>query len=136
MAKPMERKTKKKPGKAPPKRRGKALSSENGGGRNSAKRGPRLPSALRKELDRLNPVPAGSGDEVGDVSARGDVYEYDEAVAEEESKKNRRFDSVDNLEYELPDDFEVGFCGPLSSPCICLLSSIYYVYGDAKIGLL
>lgn len=136
MAKRTERKTKKNPGKAPPKRRGRALSSD---GRNSAKRGPRLPSALRKELDRLNPEPAGSGDEVSsgeqveDVPARGDVYEYDESVAEEESKKNRRFDSVENLEYELPDDFEVCFCCPLSSPIYvyCL-----YLLSNAKIGFL
>ncbi|KAK9945694.1 hypothetical protein M0R45_011193 [Rubus argutus] len=35
-----------------------------------------------------------------------DLYEYEEGVPEEESKKNRRFDPVDNLDYELPEDFE------------------------------
>ncbi|OAY80691.1 U3 small nucleolar RNA-associated protein 14 [Ananas comosus] len=35
-----------------------------------------------------------------------DVYEYDEPVPEEEARKNRRFDEVENYEYELPEDFE------------------------------
>lgn len=34
-------------------------------------------------------------------------YEYDEALPEEETKKNRRFDEVDVYEYELPEDFDV-----------------------------
>lgn len=37
----------------------------------------------------------------------GDLYEYEEGVAEEESRKNNRYDRVDNYEFELPDDFEV-----------------------------
>ncbi|PRQ26398.1 putative small-subunit processome, Utp14 protein [Rosa chinensis] len=72
------------------------------------RRGPRLPNALRKELDRLNPRTADSDEEIGsDEEALGqDLYEYEEGLPEEESKKNRRFDPVDNLDYELPEDFE------------------------------
>ncbi|KAG9457289.1 hypothetical protein H6P81_001797 [Aristolochia fimbriata] len=76
------------------------------------RRGPRLPSSLRRQLDLLNPKPENSeevidSDEADDErTERNDVYEYDEPIPEEESKKNRRFDSVDNLEYELPEDFE------------------------------
>ncbi|CAM6099546.1 unnamed protein product [Calypogeia fissa] len=36
----------------------------------------------------------------------GDVYEYEEGVPEEERGKNKRFDDIDRLEYELPSDFE------------------------------
>lgn len=45
----------------------------------------------------------------------GDVYEYEEGVPEEERGKNKRFDDVDRLEYELPSDFEVGVV-PLELP--------------------
>ncbi|KAG1338720.1 putative U3 small nucleolar RNA-associated protein 14 [Cocos nucifera] len=72
--------------------------------------GPHIPSSLRKEIDLLNPNPkspeheSGSDGEEGDV--REDVYEYEEPLPQEESKKNRRFDSVENYEYELPEEFE------------------------------
>lgn len=67
--------------------------------------GPALPNALRKELDRLNPKNSNSDEEISsDVG--GDVYEYDEEVAEEELKKNRRFDPVENYEYQLPENFK------------------------------
>lgn len=96
---------------------------ESGGGRLQKKRknskpktlkkrtGPRLPSKLRKELDLVNPNPLkGGGDEEinsdeGELLANN-LYEYEEAAPEEESKKNRRFDSVENFEYELPEDFK------------------------------
>lgn len=82
--------------------------------------GPRLPNALRKELERLNPSrPSDSeGEEIDSDEAEfgngRDVYEYEEEAPQEEAGKNRRFDPVDNLEYELPDEFEVSE--------ICLLS--------------
>ncbi|XP_043709609.1 uncharacterized protein C57A7.06 [Telopea speciosissima] len=63
------------------------------------KTGPRLPSALKRELDNDEEVDS-------DGIVDNDVYEYEERKPEEESKKNRRFDPVDNLEYELPDEFE------------------------------
>lgn len=72
------------------------------------KTGPRLPSALRKELGGVGGDPRNSDDE-SDVERKGDVYEYEEGVPEEEKGSNRRFDPVEDVEYELPEDFEVGF---------------------------
>lgn len=79
---------------------------------NNKKKGPRLPSQLRKEIDLLNPNPTNVEDAIDSDESEGlaggnDLYEYDEPIPQEESKKNRRFDPVDNLEYELPDEFEV-----------------------------
>ncbi|MQM16357.1 hypothetical protein Taro_049311 [Colocasia esculenta] len=69
--------------------------------------GPRLPSALRKELDAHKGGAGGSDDGSGsDAEERGDMYEYEEGLPEEDTGKNRRFDPVENLEYELPDDFK------------------------------
>ncbi|KAM6558358.1 hypothetical protein CsatA_027597 [Cannabis sativa] len=78
------------------------------------RRGPRIPSSFRKELDRINPrtgSPINSDDDERIDSDEGevfgnDVYEYEEKVPEEESMKNRRFDRVENFDYELPHDFE------------------------------
>ncbi|KAI3526852.1 hypothetical protein L1887_06118 [Cichorium endivia] len=75
-----------------------------GGNEKKWKKGPHLPNALQKELSSLNPT-YGSDEEIqsdDDI----DVYEYEEKIPEEESKKNRRYDPVDNFEYELPKDFE------------------------------
>lgn len=91
------------------KNRGEFKKKNKKNGRNSSKQdrearrrtGPRLPNALRKELDRLNPTTQLSEDD-----ATNDLYEYEEALPEEESKKNKRFDPVDNYEYELPEEFE------------------------------
>lgn len=74
--------------------------------------GPRLPNALKKELERLNPaVNDDASDDDGeidsDAAAGNDFYEYEEGVAEEESRKNKRYDPVENYEFELPEDFEV-----------------------------
>lgn len=52
--------------------------------------------------------PSTSDDEEIDSDDANDVYEYEEAVPEEESSKNRRYDPVENFEYELPQQFEVG----------------------------
>ncbi|XVF32788.1 hypothetical protein REPUB_Repub17cG0112800 [Reevesia pubescens] len=68
--------------------------------------GPRLPSALRTELDRLNPRISSNSDDEIDSDVGNDVYEYEEEVPQEESRKNRRFDPVKNYEYELPEDFK------------------------------
>lgn len=73
------------------------------------RRGPELPSSLRKELNRLKPTsssPFNSDIDEDEVYGK-DVYEYEEGIPEEESKKNRRFDPVENLDYELPDEFDV-----------------------------
>ncbi|KAF9606486.1 hypothetical protein IFM89_025761 [Coptis chinensis] len=74
------------------------------------RKGPRLPNSLKRELESLNPKNVNSSDEEEggseDEFNSNDVYEYEAEVPEEESKKNRRYDSVDNLEYQLPDEFE------------------------------
>ncbi|GER37853.1 U3 ribonucleoprotein family protein [Striga asiatica] len=76
------------------------------------KRGPRLPNALQKELSLLSRAgegePSDGDEEIGsdDDAIVGDVYEYEEGVPEEESMKNRRFDRVENYQFELPKDFE------------------------------
>ncbi|KAJ1406361.1 hypothetical protein SESBI_25104 [Sesbania bispinosa] len=68
------------------------------------KTGPRLPSALRKEIDSLNPTTVNSIDSDDD----SDVYEYEEQQAEEESKKNKRYDPV-SVDDDLSSEFE-GLC--------------------------
>ncbi|KAK4413376.1 putative protein C57A7.06 [Sesamum alatum] len=75
------------------------------------RRGPRLPNALRRELDVFNRNVEGETSDfdegiASDDAVGNDVYEYEEGIAEEESKKNRRFDTVENYQYELPEDFK------------------------------
>ena len=73
------------------------------------KTGPHLPSALRTVINRLNPKISSNSDDEIDSDVGNNVYEYEEEVPQEESRKNRRFDPVENYEYELPEDFEVRF---------------------------
>ncbi|KAF6141865.1 hypothetical protein GIB67_003236 [Kingdonia uniflora] len=78
---------------------------------NRKKRGPRLPSAIRKEIGIVKHNPGDSEEDLdsdqGDEEL--DPFELeDEPLAEEDLKKNRRFDPVDNLEYKFPEEFEVG----------------------------
>ncbi|GJN31434.1 hypothetical protein PR202_gb19833 [Eleusine coracana subsp. coracana] len=69
------------------------------------RRGPRLPTALRREIDAMGPNPTrGSDDDEGSDSAPEDVYEYEEGVPEEEAGKNGRYDAVENYEYEFDSD--------------------------------
>ncbi|XP_022149059.1 U3 small nucleolar RNA-associated protein 14 homolog A [Momordica charantia] len=74
------------------------------------RRGPRLAPSLQREIDRMNGTNGFDSYEGGDSDAgetfTGDFYEYEEVIPEEESKKNRRYDAVDNYEYELPDHFK------------------------------
>ncbi|KAL6512136.1 hypothetical protein OROGR_021733 [Orobanche gracilis] len=76
------------------------------------RRGPRLPNAMQRELSLLNrtddrEIPGGDEDIDSEDDVIGnDVYEYEEGIPEEESMKNRRFDRVDNYQFELPEDFE------------------------------
>ncbi|KAL3531478.1 hypothetical protein ACH5RR_010800 [Cinchona calisaya] len=97
--------------------KGRGFNNKKTKGRNGSKKdnreakrrkGPGLPNALRKELDLLNPTthPSDGSDSDADVAAPNDVYEYEEGIPEEESKKNKRFDPVENYEYELPEEFE------------------------------
>ncbi|XP_020575501.1 uncharacterized protein C57A7.06 [Phalaenopsis equestris] len=70
-----------------------------------SKSGPHLPSSFLRELGLEKPIPNQSDREEGEEEIE-DLYEYEEALPEEETKKNRRFDLVENYEYELPDDFK------------------------------
>ncbi|KAK6129619.1 hypothetical protein DH2020_036629 [Rehmannia glutinosa] len=73
------------------------------------RRGPHLPNALQRELSLLNRgEPSDGDDEINfdDDAVGNDLYEYEEGIPEEESKKNRRFDPVENYQFELPEDFE------------------------------
>lgn len=70
-----------------------------------AKSGPHLPSSFLKEIGIQRPVPNLSDQVEGDDES-DDLYEYEEEVPEEERKENRRFEQVDNYEYELPEEFE------------------------------
>ncbi|ONK62915.1 uncharacterized protein A4U43_C07F9440 [Asparagus officinalis] len=93
-----------KKSKKNPKREDTKLSKKK-----QRKSGPRLPSVLLQELDRLNPNPRSSDSESNDeaeAKVAGDLYEYEEEMAQEETKKNRRYDPVENYEYELPEDFK------------------------------
>ncbi|KAL1225152.1 hypothetical protein V5N11_033563 [Cardamine amara subsp. amara] len=72
-------------------------------------KGPHLPNSILKTIaDAKRPLNSDEEDDEidsDDVNG-GDLYEYEEGVPEEESKKNNRYDRVDNYEYELPEDFE------------------------------
>ncbi|KAL4196932.1 hypothetical protein AMTRI_Chr04g248760 [Amborella trichopoda] len=80
--------------------------NQKGGGRKDKKM-PHLPSSLRRELgiERFNREDGHESNSEEELHPGDAVYEYDEPLPQEESKKNRRFDHVDNLEYELPESF-------------------------------
>lgn len=77
------------------------------GGDKRKRSGPHLPNAMKREIELLNPK-IGSDDEIDsdEEFAVKDVYEYEEEIPEEESKKNKRYDPVENFEFELPKDFK------------------------------
>ncbi|TKV96189.1 hypothetical protein SEVIR_9G413200v4 [Setaria viridis] len=84
--------------KKPAMRRGKpALGPEK-----KRRHGPRLPTAMRRELDAMGP--GGSDDEELSDAGAQDVYEYEEGVPEEEAGKNGRYDAVAKYEYEFDSD--------------------------------
>ncbi|RLN39762.1 uncharacterized protein C57A7.06-like isoform X1 [Panicum miliaceum] len=87
--------------KDPAMRRGKPARGPD----KKRRHGPRLPTAMRRELDAMGPAPSrGSDDEeVSDAGAE-DVYEYEEGVPEEEAGKNGRYDAVAKYEYEFDSD--------------------------------
>ncbi|WCJ22228.1 U3 small nucleolar RNA-associated protein 14 [Euphorbia peplus] len=74
--------------------------------RSQKKSGPRLPNALLREVDRRNPGNKFDSDEEIDSDEGRDFYEYEEEVAEEDTRKNRRYDRVENYEYQLPGKFK------------------------------
>ncbi|KAH6834031.1 hypothetical protein C2S53_004833 [Perilla frutescens var. hirtella] len=94
--------------------KGKKRKSSSSNGKNKEekrRRGPHLPNALKKELELRNPTVDGEGsdgdEEIdSDCAVGNDFYEYEEGVAEEESTKNKRYDTVEKYEYELPEDFK------------------------------
>ena len=89
--------------------KGLTKKSKNKTNPRKEKTGPHLPSALRTAIDRLNARISSNSDDEIDSDVGNDIYEYEEEVPQEESRKNRRFDPVENYEYELPEDFEVRF---------------------------
>ncbi|KAM1257364.1 hypothetical protein ACFX15_030720 [Malus domestica] len=87
-------------------KRGKPGGKKQKGADARDRKGPRLPNVLRKEVERLNPIEDEEIDsDEAEVYGR-DFYEYEEELPEEEKRKNRRFDPVENLEYQLPEEFE------------------------------
>ncbi|CAK9175337.1 unnamed protein product [Ilex paraguariensis] len=87
---------------------GKNTKKDNKRGERGKKTGPRLPNAFMKELGIINRSEQDylNSDEDIDSDDVNNVYEYEEAIPEEESRKNRRYDHVDNFEYELPEKFK------------------------------
>ncbi|KAL7118270.1 hypothetical protein ACP275_03G125400 [Erythranthe tilingii] len=78
---------------------------------NRVRRGPHLPNAIRREVDQFSRSGEGesaSDDERVDFDdgVRNDFYEYEEDVPEEETMKNKRFDPVENYQFELPENFQ------------------------------
>lgn len=78
------------------------------GDRRGGRHGPRLPTALRRQLDALGPGTSRGSDEdeeaESDDEGAHDVYEYEEGVPEEEAGKNGRYDAVEKYEYEFDSD--------------------------------
>lgn len=79
--------------------------------KNKKRKGPHLPNSILKTIaNEKRPLNSDEeDDEIDSDDVNVDLYEYEEGVPEEESKKNNRYDRVDNYEYELPEDFEVSF---------------------------
>ncbi|KAJ0229907.1 U3 ribonucleoprotein [Hirschfeldia incana] len=75
------------------------------------KKGPHLPNSILKVIaSQKRPLNSDEEDDDHEIDSDdehgGDLYEYEEGVAEEESRKNNRYDRHDNYDYELPEDFE------------------------------
>uniref|UniRef100_A0A7N0TJL1 Uncharacterized protein n=1 Tax=Kalanchoe fedtschenkoi TaxID=63787 RepID=A0A7N0TJL1_KALFE len=97
---------------------GSGVKKGKGGGRDR-KTGPRLPEAMRKQIDMIGSK-RGYEEEEEEETSEGeeevprdygvedvnDLYEYVAEKPQEELQKNRRFDTVEKLKIDLPDDFE------------------------------
>ncbi|CAN8308659.1 unnamed protein product [Cochlearia groenlandica] len=73
------------------------------------RKGPHLPNSILKTIaNEKRPLNSDEEDDEidSDDGGGGDFYEYEEGVPEEESRKNNRYDRVNNYEFELPEDFE------------------------------
>ncbi|KAK8960785.1 hypothetical protein KSP40_PGU017654 [Platanthera guangdongensis] len=90
--------------KSDTKKKKKKSMKEMKGGRRE-KSGPHLPSSFLKEIGIQKPI-SNSSDQVEGDDESDDLYEYVEKLPEEERKENRRFDQVENYDYELPEEFE------------------------------
>ncbi|XP_010422597.1 PREDICTED: U3 small nucleolar RNA-associated protein 14 isoform X1 [Camelina sativa] len=76
--------------------------------KNKKRKGPHLPNSILKTIaNEKRPLNSDEeDDEIDSDDANVDLYEYEEGVPEEESRKNNRYDPVVNYDYELPEDFE------------------------------
>ncbi|KAJ0265081.1 hypothetical protein HA466_0014380 [Hirschfeldia incana] len=86
----------------------KSSSSSKTLAANSKKRrGPYLPNSILKII-ATHKRPLNSDDEEVDPDDENGVelYEYEEGIPEEESRKNNRYGRLHNYEFKLPDDFE------------------------------
>lgn len=104
----------------------KSSSSAKTLAKSKKKKGPHLPNSILKVIANQK-RPLNSDEEDDDVIGSddehgGDLYEYEEGVPEEESRKNNRYDRHDNYDYELPEDFEVRFL--LTPPSIVFLVAV------------
>ncbi|KAH0938861.1 hypothetical protein HID58_006322 [Brassica napus] len=90
----------------------KSSSSAKALAKSKKKKGPHLPNSILKVIANqkrpLNSDEEDDDDVIGsDDEHGGDLYEYEEGVPEEESRKNNRYDRHENYDYELPEDFEL-----------------------------
>ncbi|XP_009111292.1 uncharacterized protein C57A7.06 [Brassica rapa] len=67
------------------------------------RKGPHLPNSILKII-ATQKRPLNSDD--NEIDSDVDLYEYEEGIPEEESRKNNRYGRLDNYEFKLPDDFE------------------------------
>ncbi|KAG5381544.1 hypothetical protein IGI04_033014 [Brassica rapa subsp. trilocularis] len=67
------------------------------------RKGPHLPNSILKMI-ATHKRPLNSDD--NEIDSDVDLYEYEEGIPEEESRKNNRYGRLDNYEFKLPDDFE------------------------------
>ncbi|CAA7033705.1 unnamed protein product [Microthlaspi erraticum] len=71
------------------------------------RKGPHLPNSILKTIaNEKRPLNSDDDEIDSDEDNGGDLYEYEEGVPEEESRRNNRYDRVDNFEFELPEDFK------------------------------
>ena len=63
-----------------------------------------MPNSILKMI-ATHKRPLNSDD--NEIDSDVDLYEYEEGIPEEESRKNNRYGRLDNYEFKLPDDFEV-----------------------------
>ncbi|KAF8051252.1 hypothetical protein N665_1758s0001, partial [Sinapis alba] len=88
----------------------KSSSSAKTLAKSKKKKGPHLPNSILKVIaSQKRPLNSDEEDDDAidsDEEHGGDLYEYEEGVPEEDSRKNNRYDRHDNYDYELPEDFE------------------------------